>query len=299
MASRIPQSDPDEKLRNEESHGLALWMPGVVEEVAELQGRLRPRHIHDLRVALRRCRSVAGGFEQLDPHPAWPRMRKAAKRLLIGVGGIRDIHVMREWIALLGMSKSEAGLRLSAELDQREHRARRKARKALKTFDGKQWRKWTRELVGRVQQIAPVTPAFDHVVLERWQAAWELHRVAMRVRSKVSFHRLRVGIKRFRYSVDSFMPDRATEWGRELKSIQDLLGEVHDLDVFWDALLRVRPRPRNSEIEKWRRVIELGRKRRLAVYKEKMGGTHSLWSVWRSALPPAPANRPAPARRGK
>ncbi len=274
-------------------------MGRALREAAQMQGHLKARHVHDLRVALRRCRSVAAGLRQLDPNPAWAKMRRAAKRLLGGMSDLRDIQVMRDWISKLGMSKNEAGLRMSGLLAEREHRARRDARKALKAFDTKQWRKWTRQLPERARRISPVTPAFELIALERWREAWELHRAAIQLQSRISFHRLRVGIKRFRYSVESFMPAQAAAWGRELKGVQDLLGEVHDLDVLSGALQQLRPPLSGAGRRKWRKAIESGRSSRLAAYREKMTGRTSLWNKWRAALPEERTNPPARARRAK
>ena len=47
------------------------------------------------------------------------------------------------------------------------------------------------------------------------------------------FHRLRITIKRFRYIVENFLPLQHAAWSDDLKHIQDLLGDVHDLDVLW------------------------------------------------------------------
>ena len=50
--------------------GLAYWMNRVIEERANLSANFAPDPVHDLRVALRRCRSLADGIIRIDPHPA-------------------------------------------------------------------------------------------------------------------------------------------------------------------------------------------------------------------------------------
>jgi hypothetical protein len=107
----------------------------------------------------------------------------------------------------------------------------------------------------------------------------------MKLRSKVSFHRLRVGLKRFRYSIESFLPARHALWGRELKRLQDMLGEVHDVDVLWIEVDHLRPSVSASERKKWRAAIEDIRKPHLNLYRERMGNEISRWGKWRADLP--------------
>jgi CHAD domain-containing protein len=268
-----------------ESPQIAKWLERAIIELDEVRKHFKPDHVHDLRVVLRRCRSVAMGLEELDPSDAWPRLKKTAKKLLAGLGDLRDIQVMRRWIAKLGMGKSEAGIRLSAALDGRERIAVPLARKELKSADRKQWRKWASQLPERAERVPCGGPAAELLVLERWREAWELHRATLKSRSGVSYHRLRVGIKRFRDSVESFLPGRHARWGRELKKLQDLLGEIHDLDVLWAAMFHLRPPLGKTERAKWQRVIKSERGQRLAAYRAKMTGRKSRWQMWRAALP--------------
>jgi CHAD domain-containing protein len=285
MASRKIQLTPPPENGSPESYGLSKWLRRALKESEKARGNFKPRHIHDLRVALRRCRSVAMGLEQIDPSPAWPKMRKACKRLLEGMSDLRDIQVLHRWISRLGMSKTQAGLRLATALAEREHHARRQAKKKLNAFDSKQWRKWAHQLPKRARRIEPGSHAFQLITLDRLQEAWELHRRAMRSRSRTSYHHLRIGLKGIRYTVESFMPKLAASWGNDLKRLQDLLGDVHDLDVLWAALLKLRPSLKPTERRKWQKVIEFERGRRLATYRAKMTGPRARWSIWRGALP--------------
>ena len=86
---------------------------------------------------------------------------------------------------------------------------------------------------------APGSIVYQHLALEKWTAAYELHKRAMHTRSQVALHELHIGIKRFRYTVENFLPQQHARWGDDLKELQDLLGEVHDLDVLWGTALAV------------------------------------------------------------
>ena len=62
----------------------------------------------------------------------------------------------------------------------------------------------------------------------------ELHRLhvrAVRTERPTPWHELRVSVKRFRYAVESLLPARLAVWEEGLRQMQDLLGEIHDLDV--------------------------------------------------------------------
>jgi len=57
--------------------------------------------VHDLRVAIRRCRSLADGLIHIDPDPKWKEMKRAPKKLFASLGGLRDMQVLIEWIEKL------------------------------------------------------------------------------------------------------------------------------------------------------------------------------------------------------
>src|SRR5512146_548458 len=85
--------------------GIGYWMRQVLEETAKVEQGFDPEAVHDLRVALRRCRSMGQVLLQIDPVPEWKKMRKAGKRVFSSLGELRDCQVMMDWIKKL----SEAG----------------------------------------------------------------------------------------------------------------------------------------------------------------------------------------------
>ena len=66
--------------------GLRYWMLQVLEECEHVSADFGADPVHDLRVALRRCRSLADGLSALDPNPDWKAMKKAGKRLFQRLG---------------------------------------------------------------------------------------------------------------------------------------------------------------------------------------------------------------------
>jgi len=301
--------------------GLRYWMARVLEECDHVSTDFGADPVHDLRVALRRCRSMADGIMAMDPDRDWKAMKKAGKRLFQRLGALRDVQIMMEWIEKLeaaavrvhaGDSRASPpepqspgdttpavpatespanGQRdpvphaLLEILKARETEQKREARAALEEFDRKQWRQWCRSLPLRTARIRPGNAVFKHLALERWTAARELHTRALRNRSQVAFHTLRIGIKRFRYIVENFLPDLHKVWSNDLKHIQDLLGEVHDLDVLWATALSCHVFPDEASRKTWHARITEERTKRIEEYRQRMVGPESLWNVWRAGLP--------------
>jgi exopolyphosphatase/guanosine-5'-triphosphate,3'-diphosphate pyrophosphatase len=317
--------------------GLRYWMLRVLRECDHVATDFSADPVHDLRVALRRCRSLADGMMAMDPDPDWKAMKKAGKALFQSLGALRDVQIMMEWIeklhpaapsverALMPASGQEdetgetsasnhegqtsetehhahrdsAAHALLAILTHRETQEKHKARAALDEFDRKRWRQWSKSLPMRAAKIRPGSAVFKHLALERWTTALELHTRAMRVRSQVAFHTLRIGIKRFRYIVENFLPIEHKAWSNDLKHMQDLLGEVHDLDVLWATALSSHAFPDEASRKAWHARIVEERSKRIEEYRTTMCGPDSLWSVWRAGLPKDTQVRDLATRRMK
>src|SRR5580658_6218371 len=99
-------------------------LSGSLEKVLRrvLRSRKRARHnlttdpVHDLRVALRRCRSLAEGFAEIDPQPVWRDLRKACGKQQSGLSELRDSQVSAEWIGRLGLNRGPRGQELLGAL---------------------------------------------------------------------------------------------------------------------------------------------------------------------------------------
>ncbi|MGZ4733101.1 MAG: CHAD domain-containing protein [Terriglobales bacterium] len=289
--------------------GLRYWMLRVLEECGNAAADFQPDPVHDLRVSLRRCRSLADGMIAMDPDREWKSMKKAGKKLFQSLGALRDVQIMMEWIdqlefaAMQGTPTStvpkaqaeptnppefseetevEALLQI---LRSRESEHKHEARTALEEFDRKQWRQWSETLPARAARIRPGSAVFKHLALERWSAARQLHTRALRTQSGIALHSLRIGIKRFRYIVENFLPEEHQLWGNDLKHVQDLLGEIHDLDVLWATAVKAGIFSHEAARQEWHERIMAERKKRVEEYRSLTNGPDSLWNVWRAGLP--------------
>ncbi|SRR6266536_827188 len=256
-----------------------------------------PAPVHDLRVALRRCRSLADGLMAMDPDPSWKDMKKAGKKLFQALGDLRDMQVMQEWIKTLGDVGDPVTVKLLDHVHAREAASKQGAFKDLDQFDRKQWRQWTKTLPRRAARVRSGSVVFKHLALEKWTAAYDLHKRAMSTRSPTALHELRIGIKRFRYTAENFLPQQHAAWGGDLKELQDLLGDVHDLDVLWAMAIEIVAFPDLESRSRWREKLDQERAKRVARYREKMVGKQSLWRVWRAELPSGPRLRAAAMSR--
>jgi CHAD domain-containing protein len=265
--------------------GIAYWMERVVAEREKAREHFDADAVHDLRVALRRCRSMAEGFQGVDGDPAWKKMRKAGKVIFSALGDLRDTQVLLEWIERLRPACPPVAERLKGHCLQREAELKTTAAEALDEFDTDRWLQWAKKLEQRVQAIGNPTEVFQVLALQRYQAARQLHSKALRNRSKTAIHELRIGFKKLRYIVENFLPEQECSWGKDLKHIQDLLGEVHDLDVLWDTARQTHAFASIQERQLWYAAVTGERSQQVTAYREKMVGRSSLWPQWRSGLP--------------
>ncbi|HKF20627.1 MAG TPA: CHAD domain-containing protein [Candidatus Angelobacter sp.] len=283
--------------QTDKNSGLAHWMMEVPRQAAKTAAGFDSEAVHDLRVALRRCRSMADGFRTIDPDKNWKKMRRQATSLFDSLGALRDCHVLMEWVEKLGAKDDLIAGKLLDHLRQQEPDLQKEANAAIEKFDGKQWQQWTRFLPRRTERLPVGSEVFQTLALERLDAARRIQSSALRTSGPVAFHRLRIGLKKFRYVVENFLPQRHEAWKEDLKRLQDLLGEIHDLDVLEEVVAQVCGTASYELRKRWDQMIANERRGRVEQYRERMSSDKSLWTLWRSALPRGRAARTASLKR--
>jgi CHAD domain-containing protein len=231
--------------------------------------------VHDLRVALRRCRSLAQGLADVDlPHrAAWRGLARAARGLFDGLGHLRDAQVMCDWARLVPDGhRTVVDERLNAPLPA----LIKEAGHALAAFDVAGWDALTSSMPSLAEHALRKRPLLLHLALARYDDARALHVTAMRRRDAESLHRTRVGVKRLRYTLESLLPDVYDAVGKPLKKMQETLGDLHDLDVLCATLADVDGA-----------ALQAARAKRaelLATYKAMATG-RGAWTQVRNGLP--------------
>jgi CHAD domain-containing protein len=270
---------------NPKKFGLDHWMKQVLKEADRAAQDLAADPVHDLRVALRRCRSVAEGMHAIDPHCSWKKMRKAGKELFSSLGDLRDCQVMMEWTAKIGAAGDPVTQALIEYFKQREQAFKQQVVHAFHRFDRQQWQRWSQSLPQRAARVPVGSEPFQCLALERWAEARRLQRPALKTGRPLAFHRLRIALKKFRYVVENFLPELHKDWVEGLKEMQDVLGEIHDLDLLWETAIRIQVLTDADSYQRWEQRIRSERQARIESYRNKMSGRNSLWSIWRSKLP--------------
>ena len=241
--------------------------------------------VHDLRVALRRCRTMADVLTDTNPSPGWNKLKRNSKKVFHTLGELRDVQVEQVWFKKLLSGATDARTHLLKRLRAIENQRLREAQKELDHFDRKEWRKLSRKLRDKADIFPIGSVVFQRQALMKLNEAVALYHQARKRKSGVAWHRVRIAIKRFRYIVENFLPQHYEAWARDLEETQDLLGDIHDLDV-----LRTYIRRHSRELEPqqtvaaWLNQIQSARAERLEKFLAKTNGKESLWLDWRSGL---------------
>src|SRR5258708_896592 len=265
--------------------GLTHWMQRVPKELDALQSAPDKDAVHDLRVAIRRCRSVAAVMREGDPAPPWHPKRSPPKKMFRQLGELRDNQIMDEWGTEHRAENDKLLVTLHNFFQEREPKLLQGSLRLASKFDDKTWQRLEGKLRKRARLVPPGSLAAQCLAVERLNEAKELHAKALRADKPAAWHNLRIGLKKFRYTVESLLPEQYELWSANLKQLHDILGEVHDLDVL-RVIIKQQATGEAAELQpEWERTIERQRSARLQEYRELAIGKESVWHEWQQALP--------------
>lgn len=264
--------------------GLEIWMQRVIERAERARDDWDKDSVHDLRVALRRCRTMAEALSQVNPDSGWRKIRKSSRDLFRVLGDLRDTQVERLSVKKLAAPGERLRVHLLRMLSQRERLQRDAARRALGDFSLKEWKRLSRKLERKARLFPLESIVFQRLALSKLQESSDLFIRARKARSGAAWHRARIGLKHFRYIAENFLPRKYGPWTADVKRLQDLLGEVHDFDVLRADVRRNSAGIDPAIVADWLERIQSERKVRLASVAAMSFGSASVLQVWRSGL---------------
>jgi CHAD domain-containing protein len=233
--------------------------------------------VHDLRVALRRARTVLEvGRRVLGPFHC-DEVRRALRTVQRATGVLRDEEVLLGLVASVCANDLVLATNLAGWIDlrrRRERGLRRALTRSIATGDlDRACRLLDALLAFRVE------PSRDRPLtkLARKSMAKASRRVErLRVSSAddpPALHELRIAYKRLRYVVETFsetLPDEVAGLAQRAARLQNRLGAVHDVDVVVGCVRRAR----SLSIDARRQLLEAlerARAERIAIYAKDAG----------------------------
>src|ERR1700733_15980831 len=91
-AVALPSATPAKRI------GLDVWMNRALQLAEEVQNGWKTREVHDLRVALRRCRTMADALSEVNPDRGWRGLKKESRKLFHALGELRETQVEAEYL---------------------------------------------------------------------------------------------------------------------------------------------------------------------------------------------------------
>lgn len=246
---------------------LLATIPRVTEHVSKEHD---DEAIHDLRVAIRRLRTLLKLSRRLFGRWHTDCVRRAFADVMRATGDLRDEEVLEE--TLEGASTSPLFLSWLASRKQREAALRRAVTSRITRGDLDRARLMLKALL-----VFPIDPGRD-VELAKF-ARRTVERARSRVEARrdvasddvVGLHELRIAYKELRYSIELLsdaLPIDARALLEPATVFQKRLGEIHDADVAIDVIGRARlPVATRDEVLVRLRAV---RERRVAKYLREL-----------------------------
>ncbi len=286
-------------------------------------------HVHRTRVASRRLRNVLELFEDAWP----PEQRKSWRKRIRGItrtlGAARDLDVQITFLetALAGLrghsaAAREPGVRHVLRLFR--NRRRKAQADVIRAVDRVERQGVLHSMARWVRDAEPPSPSpalvvlAARTVLARLAAARSWERYLDDPARSAELHALRIAVKHLRYTLEVFEPLFAGGLATQIawcRQAQDLLGEIHDCDVWLVELPRLRAAlgsratARAAAVRRQARLrpgvdylIANRRRRRRRLYRNLLAhwpaardGRRGTWASFTAPFDAALAGAPLPA----
>lgn len=229
--------------------------------------------VHDLRVALRRTRTLLEVGRPVLGRFQADEVRRALRAVMQATGALRDDEVLLDLVASLGTHHPDVQPWLEARR-KRERRLRAALVRLVRSGELDRGRALLEALLAfrvnpsRDRRLAK----FARRAVSRARREVDRRRGA-RPDDAAGLHRLRIAYKRLRYTAETFaegLPSDLAALAQPAARFQGRLGDLHDVDV---ALVCVRRARGLSEEARAELLAALARERdvRLAAYGRELG----------------------------
>jgi CHAD domain-containing protein/CYTH domain-containing protein len=248
-----------DNLRESTNRAVRLVALGHLVDASAARARLGTSDeeaLHDFRVALRRLRSWERAFRPYLRDDVSKKLRRRLRDLARDTGASRDLEVHLAWLReqrrslgrrqraglswlleTLGRRKDEADAALYADVERRFKRLESRLSRQLGSY--------RERLRLRRNGQAAAQPTFAQALVPRVRAAAvELRKHLDRVHSLADVrdgHETRIAAKRLRYLLEPVMRavPGAVAVVERLKVLQDVLGDLHDAQVFGEEIAQL------------------------------------------------------------
>lgn len=202
--------------------------------------------VHDMRVASRRLRAALAIFRPMYEPRQWRRFNRMARTVTRSLGAVRDADVfVDEFAAMAAVARTtDERVALACVIGHRlgqRSRDLEAMRATLGTLALADRRAGFLSFVRAADAGAymPLHDLAEEVVRERLATVYSHLPAALEPGAGETQHAMRISVKRLRYAVETLRPcfsGKADRLLGVLKQLQDVLGEMHDRDVFLAAV---------------------------------------------------------------
>lgn len=209
-------------------------------------------YIHRMRVATRRLRSSLAIFRDSFPKKDYKQFLKDIRAVTKALGAARDLDVQLELLQQLHPQFSNPRLapgvnRLQLRLKQQRQEAQLQVIKAMKNLEDdetlRRIARWAAPWLEKVESIYLYSPALFELAFSSIKARLQELLVfdeSVRIETNVAeLHAMRISAKHLRYTMeafDSLYGDEIKPFINQTKKLQDLLGSIHDADVWTEMI---------------------------------------------------------------
>lgn len=225
-------------------------LPALTKEVEGVRTANDIEYVHRMRVASRRVRNALALFGEDLPRKHYDNWRDEIRRITRALGAARDTDVQIAWLqdflTRLSDEAQRVGIeRLLLRLRQQRARAQNKVGKALDRVEDKRILDDMSETLHELLVYARVYEV-ESLPTDLYRRANEAIRLRLEElltyephiaypERTAELHQMRIAAKHLRYTLEVFNPlyEKALRKPIKIvKEIQELLGEVHDCDVW-------------------------------------------------------------------